>query len=214
MVVMVILGVVIALVVVRAQLEQMRDGRKQKQDELEQQLLRRPDANNQRQHPEQFYFYQFYYQNDRKKRQHQLVFDQLFCKNKNLIIRNVSDGVSRIRIVQYKHVRVRNLLIFLKIKNLLIFLKKRPVERASTSTSSLFGSISSLTRTPLPSNERGVMRYVAPSNSISGIFTSRLWDIMKWRHLPYIASVTSSIGDSVQEREREERYDARTPRSA
>lgn len=44
------------------------------------------------------------------------------------------------------------------------------------------------------------MRNVAPSNIMSGIFNSTLCVIMKLLHLPYKASVTSSIGDSEKKR--------------
>lgn len=80
-------------------------------------------------------------------------------------------------------------------KNLLSFLKRnRPVDRSSTS--SAFGINSNLTNAPSPSNARGVKRNVAPSNNMSGIFTSKLCVIIKLLHLPYNASVTSSMGDS------------------
>lgn len=81
MLVMVVLGaILVVLVVVRAQLEDVRQRREQEQQHLQHQLLGRADADDERQHPEQFHLDQLDDQHDGEQAEQQLVAEEFLCK--------------------------------------------------------------------------------------------------------------------------------------
>lgn len=71
--------VVVALVIVRAQLENVRQRRKQEQQHFQHELFGRTDAQNEGQQPKQFDFDEFDEQHDGDQRQDQLVAEEFLC---------------------------------------------------------------------------------------------------------------------------------------
>lgn len=111
MIMLVVLGtVLVVLVVVRAQLEDVRQRREQEQYDFQHKLLRGADAHDERQDPEQLHFDQLYDQHDGEERQQQLVAEQFLCVARdNLIAINMLARQACARREKLKHSTVKRI---------------------------------------------------------------------------------------------------------
>lgn len=83
-IVMMVLGaVLVVLVIVRAQLEDVRQRGEQEQDDFEQQFLGGADAHDERQDPEEFDFDQLDDQHDGEEREQEFVAEEFLCSDEN-----------------------------------------------------------------------------------------------------------------------------------